>query len=119
MAAQQLNANDAHPVIFSMSQRTLAILQSIRPKSSTANKTSCFQSYAHFKPTRTLSQQHDTLADDINTARKLEPSTWNPIYVSNNQACPMIWYLATTECVLISVLTASLSTKVNTDCTFL
>lgn len=79
MAAQQLNANDAYPVFFSMSQRTLAILQSIRPKPSTANKTSCFQSYAHFKTTRTLPQQHDTLADDVNTARKLEPSTWNPV----------------------------------------
>lgn len=79
MAAQQLNGSDAYPVFFCMSQRTLAILQSVRPKPSTANKTPCFQSYAHFETTGTLSQQHDTLADDINTARKLEPSTWNPI----------------------------------------
>jgi len=79
MAAQELNASDAHPVFFSKSQRTLASLPSIRPKPSTANKTSCFQSYAHFKTTSTLPQQHDTLADDIYTARKLEASTWNPI----------------------------------------
>lgn len=74
MAAQQLNAMNAHPVFYSRFQRALAILQSIRPKPSTANKTFCFQSYAHFKTTRTLSQQHDALADDINTSRKLEPS---------------------------------------------
>lgn len=75
MAAQQLNASDAHPVLFSMyCEEHWPFCRAEGQSLQQQTRHLAFDNMSSARLPEDMKQQHETLVDEINTARKLEPN---------------------------------------------